>query len=156
MKAHPTARLWQQPQSAFILTTAISSSQRFMSGEVSSLQMTVILDDAPVKTPRTQTSTTKTRDLLQTRDVMETLRSRSSYRESTTLGRRREVKWTEKSSSRGSETHSPTFLQPTSERRQTRQSWAHLNCAMNHTRDVWWFKRSVFILRESKSVKKTK
>lgn len=117
MTAHPTARLRQQPQSAFILTTAISSSQRFTSGEVSSLQMTVILDDAPVKTRRTQTSPTKTRDLPRTRDVVETLRSRSSYRESTTLGRRRGVKWSEKSSSGGSESHNPAFLQPTSERR---------------------------------------
>lgn len=127
MTAHPTARLRQQPQSAFILTTAISSSQRFVSGEVSSLQMTVILDDAPVKTRRTQTSPTKTRDLPRTRDVVETLRSRSSYRESTTLGRRRGVKWSGKSSSGGSESHSPAFLQPTSERRQTNHCWAHLN-----------------------------
>lgn len=127
MTAHPTARLRQQPQSAFILTTAISSSQRFTSGEVSSLQMTVILDDAPVKTRRTQTSPTKTRDLPRTRDVVETLRSRSSHRESTTLGRRRGVKWSEKSSSGGSESHNPAFLQPTSERRQTNHCWAHLN-----------------------------
>ena len=120
-----------------------SGNQLQSAFHVSSLQMMVILDDAPVKTCRTQTSPTKTRDLPRTRDVVETLRSRSTYRDSRTRGKRRSL--------RG---HRLEGERVTASRRDTNHCWAHLNCAVNHTYDVCQFKRSVFNLRESKFVVK--